>query len=1284
MTKRMIIAVLVAILAGAFELGNAQSILTTQAPLGQDVPQMQVYSADDADYFVLSLPPAPEEMAEKADIVIVCDTSAAMQGTYRDAMMVALDLVVGSLGAQDRVQIVASDLYADPLTSGFAAPGSLDIDNAKAKLAARPPLGSSDIATTLNTALGMFPAASTASGTQREIVYIGQGTSRANLLKPSDFAALADSLAAEQIAVHSVAIGPNVDIVLLKTLAAKTGGVMMDTDSPEFSQMSNVLHRKVRWTKGEPQHTYEAVYPAQTPPLRSDRETLVVGKKAKGAAAGTFTVVFDDGSTLPYSFAEQAISLPSIKDMVDHVEKSKGWLPLETWADVDNVMRNVQGHVDSLLALAEEVANSQAEDKYDQAEALIREAIRKDPRNERAQHQLEVVQGLRDAQRGIAENLSGADAGIALGAFDEAEDVATQSMRVQVQNTINEARQMMGTQPEEAVNILQIELEALREAGLRAEVQDTLTKQLQAAIREAKSRQESNAIRDQEERTRLAEMRERQIALDEAKTERQKIQQMMRRFDSLMAEGRYRDAEEDVAVQVLELDPENTPAVAGMITARHKGYEQRISETNTLRNKGFVDALQQAEIGHVPFPDEPPVVYPDSEVWKRLTEKRVEKYASMDLAQRGQAEKQIMEALKEATQINEQDQPLSEVIERLKQRHNIEIQLDRAALDEEGLDPELEISMNVRGISLGAALRLMLTSQDMMYVIEDEVLKITTQTKASESQSTRVYPVADLVIPIENLPPMNGGMGGGMLGNNNSGGGMGGGMMGGMGMGMGFQNRPAENLIRARAINEAVGGDLFNVPDDVKATPKKESKASKPVKKVSKASPQKWSAYFKSLQDASPEKVAESQVKVRDLVRKLREEKRFSDMIVVIEAALLNNQAQPWMYEALAIAMTMDNRPAQDVERAITSALEFCENPNQMLLIGSYLENLGFADRAFKIYRQLANMFPNDPEPFVFALNLARRAHIDDVEALKWSTVGLLRLEVGEERQSDWQNALASAKALVERLRKSGEAAQADEFAKEMELALRRDCRIIVSWTGEADVDLYVEEPNGSICSLQNQRSAGGGFIAKDGFTKETSRDASSRASETYVCSQGFSGAYRIIAKRVWGEVTGNKVIVEVVIHYGSDAEKRMKYAVPLEKDLAGVEFALDDGRRTESLEEQRLVRVVREAKDTQVAQKLLANIDNKAMASYSLSDSSNYYPYLRDSAVGYMPVIWTLQPGAVLGATGVVSADRRYVRISAAPSFSSIGKVTVFNFTTGDAYDYDSDSGTDSSNNLN
>ncbi len=79
-------------------------------------------------------------------------------------------------------------------------------------------------------------------------------------------------------------------------------------------------------------------------------------------------------------------------------------------------------------------------------------------------------------------------------------------------------------------------------------------------------------------------------------------------------------------------------------TSRMTGYVRDIMAVREARQKGVVDALFQVEKAHVPFPDEPPIMYPDPEVWEELTLRR-KKYASIDLAKRGGAEEKIFEEL---------------------------------------------------------------------------------------------------------------------------------------------------------------------------------------------------------------------------------------------------------------------------------------------------------------------------------------------------------------------------------------------------------------------------------------------------------------------------------------------------------------------------------------------------------------------------------------------------------------------------------------------------------------
>ena len=202
---------------------------------------------------------------------------------------------------------------------------------------------------------------------------------------------------------------------------------------------------------------------------------------------------------------------------------------------------------------------------------------------------------------------------------------------------------------------------------------------------------------------------------------------------------------------------------AGRSLARWGAYDD-IMAVRVARQKGFVDALYQTERSHVPAADDPPIVYPDAEAWKELTARRKEKYGSTELSRRSPAEKKIEEALKQPTQIEFVETPLKDVVDYLKDLHHIEIQLDAAALKEAGVDESTPVTKNLKGISLRSALKLLLDDLQLKYVIHNEVLLITTPAKAEsdEFMTTKVYPVADIVLPIkaDRLPGGFGGLGG--------------------------------------------------------------------------------------------------------------------------------------------------------------------------------------------------------------------------------------------------------------------------------------------------------------------------------------------------------------------------------------------------------------------------------------------------------------------------------------------------------------------------------------------
>jgi hypothetical protein len=332
---------------------------------------------------------------------------------------------------------------------------------------------------------------------------------------------------------------------------------------------------------------------------------------------------------------------------------------------------------------------------------------------------------------------------------------------------------------------------------------------------------------------------------------------------------------------------------------------------------------------------------------------------------------------------------------------------------------------------------------------------------------------------------------------------------------------------------------------------------------------------------------------------------------------------------------------------------------------------LGLDQRALRIYQDVAALDPSRPEPYAQGLDIAQR--INDAQGVEWACAGILSQAWSREDEAIQVKATRIAKATLVDLHNQKRTTEARQFETALNQALVRDCLVRVSWTGDADIDLMVEEPSGSICSFRAPRSTAGGLLVGESFNIA---DTSQGRSESYICPEGFAGQYRVLVKRVWGKVTAGKVTVDIYTNYNTDKQKHIRQQIPLADKDALVIFNVPQGRRQEALAEHQIANI---AKVQQAVSRavLAQQLDSAASSSDALQDyaasvrlaqqQGRWIAPPRRGAVGYRPVITTLPEGANMTATAVISADRRYVRITAVPFFSLIGEVQTFNFATGD-----------------
>ena len=422
---------------------------------------------------------------------------------------------------------------------------------------------------------------------------------------------------------------------------------------------------------------------------------------------------------------------------------------------------------------------------------------------------------------------------------------------------------------------------------------------------------------------------------------------------------------------------------------------------------------------------------------------------------------------------------------------------------------------------------------------------------------------------------------------------------------------------------------------------------------------------------------------IRERVRSLTEGERrdLGQVIGLLRAAVRAGQIQPWMYEALALAMRIEKMPSEEIERVLLSSADFATSARQVIFLAEYMDRLGYRQRALELLREVTLRDPSAELAYAKALDIA--IYLDDSDALQWSTLGVLSQEWPRENAAIFEKAVRHSKSLIEEMRENGLDKQADQYALELKQALSRDLVVKVSWSGDADVDLMVEEPTGSVCSYRQNKTPGGGLLVGDP-NAGTSGTAGGVHSEVYSCPEAFSGDYRVLVRQVWGRIPAGRVTVDVWSHLGSESQQHIQKVIPLDEEGALVSFNLDSGRRKARLADQQLANdVVQQVavNRTILAQQLEAisnpevllaqqNYLNSQPAS-QIGNRSN--PLNRPATnafnpnlVGYQPQITVLPIGMTMQANAVISADRRYVRITTLPFFSTIKGVVQYNLQSG------------------
>jgi len=330
-------------------------------------------------------------------VAVIVDTSASQNGVYRRESLDIARAVIESLPEGAVVSLLACDVEPEVYVSASKTDSS-EVLAGFEKLEKRVPLGTSDIASAVRMA-----TKSLGDQGEKSIVYIGDGFHLNNLLNTSEFDSLVGELVAARCSINSLAIGPRTDCEFLATLANHTGGrvlvrsniqgVTLQQVGGELSKIASLpvfWPREANWPAG-----ITTRYPERIPPIRGDRDSILIGVMSSKSLQGTLRIDGDiagQTKSLQWELVSEA-SNPDLGFLGALISKSSSnagvLLPTagsEALRDVGEVLTSSSDSLVKDAKFALHVGDTTA------ARVIAKEALDRSPSNLEAKTILEAAQ----------------------------------------------------------------------------------------------------------------------------------------------------------------------------------------------------------------------------------------------------------------------------------------------------------------------------------------------------------------------------------------------------------------------------------------------------------------------------------------------------------------------------------------------------------------------------------------------------------------------------------------------------------------------------------------------------------------------------------------------------------------------------------------------------------------------------------------------------------------------------------------------------------------------------
>ncbi len=362
-----------------------------------------------------------------------------------------------------------------------------------------------------------------------------------------------------------------------------------------------------------------------------------------------------------------------------------------------------------------------------------------------------IQQSIQDnlANLGQADAEQTAQESMDLNANADGEQVLFRKLQSEVFKQRAAAERLLPTAPRQALDTMMQVRERVARSELGEDVKRPLLTIVDRDLSEMQSYVEQNLPEIMNSEANAQRMENIEARRERRYDVEQQIQSLVEDFNRLLDEGRYAEAEA-IARQANELDPESEIVTLLREKAR---VAVRVAEMERIRDDkeaGVYQALRNVESASTPFDDTRPLQWGDRDEWASRVNMRAE---AMEMRQfNSVAEREIWNKLKNIKVQGQYRGTLFDVVDQLSTQSGVNIIFDNIALAAEGIETNRPVDIPIHNpISLRSALNVVLGSAGLVYVVEDEVIKVTSRDAQRREVKPKTYYVGDLVMPIQNM-----------------------------------------------------------------------------------------------------------------------------------------------------------------------------------------------------------------------------------------------------------------------------------------------------------------------------------------------------------------------------------------------------------------------------------------------------------------------------------------------------------------------------------------------------